>query len=291
MARGGYFAAIGLPMRRGEAYPERWTPGAPRLAVVNERFVRLYFGGRDPVGRELSAARGGEPGPRFRIVGVVGDLRTSRDEATPSPAVYVPPGATYWPLLHFAASSDHIPTALPAMVRALASELAADDVVVEAVQPLYEHTAASLREPRLRVRFVAVFAGAAVLLAGIGLYGLLAGEVAARAKAIGIQLALGASPMRVLSGTLDRGLRPALAGLLLGSLAVPLAARGPDRSEPRAANRLRSELRAVCGHDRRSRIAQNLRSRPHTAGSTRSTIVRTAAGLPAGSGASGSRCW
>ena len=67
----GYFAAIGTSLRRGEPIPERWTRDAPRVAVVNERFVRLYLGGRHPIGREI--AEPGRDTPRYRIVGVVGD--------------------------------------------------------------------------------------------------------------------------------------------------------------------------------------------------------------------------
>ena len=226
-ASAGYFSAIGLPQRRGERYPDRWMPGMPRVAVVNERFVRLFLGGRDPIGREVGGyRRAGGDVPRYRIVGVVGDLRTSRDETAAMPAVYVPAGATFWPILNFAVRADTTKDAsrLLPMVLTLAGELA-PDVVVEDVRTMDEHLALSLREPRTRTWIVAGFAGIALLLSAIGLYGLLASEVASRVTEIGIRLALGASAGRVLSATLDRGLRLALGGLALGLLVAPFAAR------------------------------------------------------------------
>ncbi len=221
----GFFGAIGVPLRRGELYPDRWTRGDPRVAVVNERFVRLLLGGRDPIGLEVGGYRRSDGTvARYRIVGVVGDLRTAIDEPMPMPAVYVPAGATFWPILHVAARVDGDPSRLLPVVRALAADLA-PDVVVDDVQPLDARVAEALREPRTRTWIVVAFAGVALLLAAIGLYGVLAGEVAARVKEIGIRLALGAAPGQVLAQTLRRGLGLALLGLALGGV----AARGAGR--------------------------------------------------------------
>ena len=223
-ASAGFFAAIGVPLRRGELYPEPWSRRDPRVAVVNERFVRLLLGGRDPIGLEVGGYRRSDGTvPRYRIVGVVGDLRTAIDEPSPLPAVYVPAGATFWPILHAAARVDGDPSRLLPVVRALAGDLA-PDVVVEDVQPLEARVAEALSEPRTRTWIVVAFAGVALLLAAIGLYGVLAGEVAARVKEIGIRLALGAAPRQVLAQTLRRGLGLALLGLALGGVAARGAA-------------------------------------------------------------------
>ncbi|MEO5819704.1 MAG: ADOP family duplicated permease [Vicinamibacteraceae bacterium] len=228
-ASDGFFKAIGVPLRSGEDYPERWTSGAPRVALINERFARLYLGGRNPIGLELGEVRSGKTGePRYRIVGVVGDLRTAIDEASPMPAVYVPPGATFWPILHFAVRADGDPSQLLPVVRAIAGELA-PDIAVEAVEPLGAQRATSLREPRMRTAVASGFAAVTLLLAAIGLYGLLAGEVAARVKEIGIKLALGAAPRQMLRETMDRGLRLAGLGVVLGLSVSPLVARAVER--------------------------------------------------------------
>ena len=110
-ARRGYFPAAGIPLRRGELVPQRWMPDAPRVAVVNERFVRLFLGGRDPIGLTVAGHnRSAQKSTRYRIVGVVGDVRATIDEAAPMPAIYLPAGAAFWPLLHFAARVEGDPT-------------------------------------------------------------------------------------------------------------------------------------------------------------------------------------
>ena len=224
-ASGGYFAAIGIPLRRGELVPARWTPDAPRVAVVNERFVRLFLAGRDPIGLMVAGHnRSTKKSTRYRIVGVVGDVRAAIDEASPMPAVYVPAGATFWPILHFAARVDGDPASLLPTLRALATELA-PNATVESVSTMDARVSKALGEPRARTWIVSAFAGVALLLAAIGLYGLLAGEVAARVREIGIRLTLGAAPRQILAGTLRRGLTLTMAGAALGLAVSPIVIR------------------------------------------------------------------
>jgi putative ABC transport system permease protein len=183
------------------------------------------LGGRDPIGLEVGGYRRGDGSvPRYRIVGVVGDLRTAIDESAPMPAVYVPAGATFWPILHVAARVDGDPAQLLPVVRALSADLA-PDLAVEDVGPLDARIASALNEPRTRTWIVVAFAGVALTLAAIGLYGLLAGEVAARVKEIGIRLALGAAPSQVLGQAIRRGLGLATAGLALGLVGAQAASR------------------------------------------------------------------
>jgi predicted permease len=220
-----YFPATGIPLRRGELVPARWTPDAPRVAVVNERFVRLFLAGRDPIGLMVAGHnRSTQRSPRYRIVGVVGDVRATIDESAPMPAVYVPAGATFWPLLNFAARVDGDPASLLPTIRALGRELA-PDVTIESVATMEARVSEALGEPRARMWIVTAFAGVTLLLAAIGLYGLLAGEVAGRVREIGIRLTLGAAPAQILAHTLRRGLALTLIGAAIGLAASPLVAR------------------------------------------------------------------
>lgn len=218
----GYFAAVGIPVAQGELYGDLVDERAPRVAVVNRTFVRMFLAGRDPIGVEITGwRRGKEPGgPWTRIIGVVADVPVDPTDAEPRPEVYVPSGATYWPLLNFTVRARTEPGIITSALRAIGEDLGSD-ATIEDVRTLDEHVALATRAPRTRTWTIASFAVVALLLAALGLYGLLAGEVAARTQEFGVRLTLGARPRQLLGQTLARGLRLAVLGLALGLAAAP----------------------------------------------------------------------
>jgi putative ABC transport system permease protein len=223
-ASAGYFAAAGVPLTRGGVYADRWSAAQPREALVNEAFVRRYLPGVDPIGREVTNVRAMAPGPpaAFRIVGVVGDVRSRVTQLEGEPQVYVPWGATGWSLLNVVVRTTSEPETLVPAVRVLAQSLG-DSLTIENVQTLDAHLDGLGRQRRLQTSLANGFALTALGLAALGLYGLLAGEVAARRQELGVRLTLGARPQQLLAAICLRGLRLAGLGLLLGLATTPLA--------------------------------------------------------------------
>ena len=216
----GYFAALGVPLLRGRVFDERDVRGAAeRTIVVNETLARRAWPGEDPVGRGLTLSNGRTQ----TIVGVVGDARLLSVDSLPRPTMYFAHAQTGWPAMWLTVRTAGDPAALTAAVR---REVAALDgsLPIAQVQPLSQLVTDATAQPRLTVLVFALFASAALALAAVGLYGLIAFGVAQRTREIGVQLALGAPPPRIVRGVLGQGVRLAVAGVALGTLAGYAAA-------------------------------------------------------------------
>ncbi|MDX2149719.1 MAG: ABC transporter permease [Bryobacteraceae bacterium] len=220
-ATDGYFAAAGIAVAAGDLREFRG-----RSALVNQTFARTFFGEANPIGREIaSAPRRPRPGQKvswFRIVGVVADIRANPTER-PMAEAYVPWTETYWPLLAFAVRSDVDAGTLAAAVRRAVKEVDPNQVV-EDVKPLETYVAEASSSARVRAGLMGSFSLFGLLLAAIGLYGLLATEVTRRIPEYGVRLALGALPSSLSAAAMRRGLRLAGFGLAFGvALAVALS--------------------------------------------------------------------
>jgi putative ABC transport system permease protein len=218
----GYFGTLGIPLRRGRLFDARDGAQGLPVAIVNDTLARRFFPGEDPLGRRIDF-EGSRANPFWReIVGVVGDVRDRRLDAPPEPQLYTP--YAQWP-----------EEGLFLVVRAEGDALAALPIVRPAVQavdaelPLYNVstmeriTAAHTQNRRAATTALGLFAGAAVLLAVLGLYGLLTQTVRERVPEIGVRLALGARRRDVLRLFLAEGARLVLVGLVVG-FALALAA-------------------------------------------------------------------
>ena len=214
----GFFAALRTPLLAGRDFNEGDRAGAPRVAIVNESFARKYFGGENPVGKTFAqAAFGKEPAQTFEVVGYVRDAvyRSLREPLSPT---------VYAALLQ----NDGAPSSISVTVRAaggstallikpLASALGAvhKDLALT-FRPLEEQVDASLIQERLVAMLSGFFGALALLLAGLGLYGVTSYAVSRRRSELGIRMALGAAPASVVRLVLQRVALLVTCGLVCG---------------------------------------------------------------------------
>ncbi len=219
-ASAGYFHALDIPLKAGHLLRDAGAAG-PREALVNEALVRAYFPAGDALGARLTfdvKPEKGESPVWFTIAGVVGNVRMTADQAAPRPEVFVLPRDTYWPMARFvlrASGPAAAPARLAPAVRRAVHRLA-PDLPVDRIATLDSAVDLATADTRVRVRLLGGFALLALWLAALGLYGVLASDVAQRTHEIGVRLALGADPGRVSRAILGKGLAIVLAGLALG---------------------------------------------------------------------------
>lgn len=223
----GYFTALGVPLKAGRLLRERANREGPREAVVNETLARLYFPEGRALGRQITFDTKPENGKTpiwLEIVGIVGDVRMTPSQSAQMPEVFVLPRDTYWPMSSFVLRTQGNPQALIPAVRAAVRRIDPEQVI-DGISTLDEGIQVSTSEPRIRVWLVGAFACIAVWLAALGLYGVLASDVAQRTHEIGVRLALGASRDRVSGMIFLKGTAMVLAGLLLGLAGATALAR------------------------------------------------------------------
>jgi putative ABC transport system permease protein len=219
----GYAQAIGMRMVAG-----RWVTDAEAnpVFVINESLARRYFEGDDPIGKriQIGGFSGGSDATFATVVGVVSDLRYTRLDATPEPEIFgdyahwAPFAAT---LVVRAASN---PLALASAIRPRLVEIDKSQPVSD-VKTVEQVLADSIAPRRFNVFLFGTFAAAALLLALIGIYGVMSYSVAQRTHEIGVRMALGAEPRTVVRMVVRQGMAIAIAGLLLGLAAALALAR------------------------------------------------------------------
>jgi predicted permease len=219
-ATSGYFETLRIPLKRGRAFTDNDAEEAMPVLIVNETFARTFFPGEDALGRRMRNNRRNpegqiEPGPWMTIVGVVGDTRQRSLLSDPPPMVYRPmlqaPSADFTFLIRGPAPAAELASRIDDEVRAVDPELP-----IYAVRSLESSIAASVAERRFVMRLLGLFALAALLLAAIGVYGVIAYSVVQRTREIGIRMALGARPGDVQRMLLVEGGRLAALGVAVG---------------------------------------------------------------------------
>jgi predicted permease len=212
-----YFHVMGISLLRGRLFNEMDDDKAPHVAVVNEAFARTYWPNEDPVGKRFRNVRA--ESPWITVVGLIANARTASLEDAGEPQIYL---SLYQDGTHHLAIflRGHLDTAvIPDEVRGQVQ--AADPTLpVFGAQTLNETLSASLAERRFSMEMIASFALTALLLAGIGIYGVISFMVGERTHEIGIRLALGAQRPNILGMVLRQGLALALVGTFVGLIAA-----------------------------------------------------------------------
>jgi putative ABC transport system permease protein len=207
----GYFRTLGIPLVRGRLFTDADITGHPAVVVVDQLFARSVFGAADPVGRRV---RNGSDQPWATIVGVVANMRRGGKEQDFRPQIYLPATQTELytrvSLADLAVRTSGKPAALLNAIRQEVLALDADQPVTN-VRTLEEIIDASVAERRFETVLLLVFAGLAVGLATLGLFGVLSYAVSQRTEELGIRIALGASPAGILATVLGQ------AGMLVGA--------------------------------------------------------------------------
>jgi len=224
----GYLKTLGVPLITGRWIEDRDREGAPAVAVVNSSFARTYFPNQSPLGQHIQL--GATPStnvPFMEIVGIVADVKQSLASESSS-EMYVP----------YRLADQMLPvSALSLVVRTAGDPLAQAESIrsvvhnidpnqpVTAIRSMEENIAQSISQPRFRTVLLAVFAGIALVLAAVGIFGVMAYSVAQRTRELGLRIALGASRGRVLKLVLAHGVRLTLLGVAIGLAATFLLTR------------------------------------------------------------------
>lgn len=209
----GYFSAMGTPVLQGRSFLRQDQMSSPRVAIVNESFVRHYSPNEDPVGRHI-IGDWANPAPA-EIVGVVGDVRHNGLAAEPRPTIFLAQAQAPGYITYLVVRTGMELRAMAAAIRHEVQQVSPSQPLT-AIQPMGQYIAAELARPRLYGVLAGSFAALALLLAAIGLYGLMAYSVSRRTHEIGIRMALGAQQSWVLRSILGQGVRLTLTGLVFG---------------------------------------------------------------------------
>jgi predicted permease len=213
----GYFRALGLRLKRGRLLAETDVRAAPSVIVVSERMATKLWPNENPVGKQIRVE--GADRPLWTVVGVVGDIHDGALEAEPREMMYLSYHQVSWGSMWFVVRTQGDPARLAG---AVGREIRAIDpaLPVSDVQPLARLVADATAQPRLTTLVFVLFAGAALGLAVVGVYGIVAYGVAQQTREIGVRLALGARPTAILARVVAHGLRLAGAGIALGVTAA-----------------------------------------------------------------------
>ncbi len=215
----GYFGAMGMHLRAGRDFNWQDSPTSEPVVIINQAAARRHWPGEDPVGRMAAAG-----GVDTRVIGVISDVRESSVEETSSPEAYVlatqadPAGA------ELVVRTKLPPEALASSVLKTLRTLNPGQPANE-FRPLQQIVDHAVSPRRFFVSLVACFAVLGLVLASLGIYGVISYSVAQRTQEIGIRMALGAAPWQVLFGVIGKTLRVALIGIALGIIGSLAAAK------------------------------------------------------------------
>jgi predicted permease len=212
-----YFRVMTIPLRAGRVF--RNEGEAERVAVVSESVAQALWPGENPIGKRFSKPVTEDPAAYWRVIGVVGDVRSRGLDQNPIPTIYRPYSQKGAAVFSFAIRTAIAPDALADTVRQAARK-ADPDIPAPTITTMPEVIAQSVRQRRFQALLLASFGVVAVLLAAIGIYGVVGYSVQQRRKEMGVRLALGAGPRQLRSLIFRNGMSPVFAGLGLGLLAA-----------------------------------------------------------------------
>ena len=213
----GYFHAMGIPITKGRDFDDRDKHGSTPVVIVSETFARQIFPNEDPIGKRIRPGISSteDKPPMREIVGVVGDVRNQNLSTESKKAYYVPQTQVPFNQLVAVVKTNAEPHS---MISAVTKDVAAmdADVPLFGVKSMDEYLSASVAAPRFNTTLLSIFAGVALVLTIVGLYGVMSYSVVQRTNEIGIRLALGAQSRDVLVMIIKQGSKLILVGLVIG---------------------------------------------------------------------------
>jgi predicted permease len=212
-----YFQTMGIPLLRGRNFNEHDVKGSLPVAIINEAAAKATFPGEDPIGQYIENF--GPGNDRLQIVGIVGNVRHLALETEPRPELYQPLGQGMWPSFFVALRTIQLNplTVLTAAQEAVWS--VNKSVPLGSPRTMNDMVERTLLQKRFTMLLLSIFAGAALLLAAIGLYSVVSYSVAQRTRELGIRLALGAQRSDLLRLVLQQGMTVVVIGVLFGIVA------------------------------------------------------------------------
>jgi putative ABC transport system permease protein len=213
-----YFRTLGIPLRQGRDYTERDSLRSAQVVIINEAFAKAHFPNENPIGKRIDPSIGlDDRDPAMReIIGIVADSRSRSLSAAPEPEVYLHiPQVPALGSMTLMLRSQSDPMSLAAAARQEITKLDPNLPIYD-IKPFDEYISDSVAQPRFNSALLGAFAGVALLLTAIGLYGVMAYSVTQRTQEIGIRMALGARPSDALRLIIGQGMTLVFIGVALG---------------------------------------------------------------------------